>query len=105
MTYTRKPPKQVEVTLNLTWVEEPIILPSQLSAPFTGITRLSAGDPSELFDWLPDEISILLETASVGEVNEFFEEWIRKSKQAALEERVEMSAFQKIMLGLIEGKQ
>lgn len=103
MTYTRKHTKPLEVTLNLSWVEEPVTVLSQTAAPFTGFTRLSAGDPSELFDWLPDEVGILLETASLGEVTEFFAVWEQASNHAEAEARDEGNIFQQLMRGFTEG--
>ncbi len=86
MKYTRKPQQPVSVTFSVSWIEEPITIPSVNSLPMDILMKAQANqDPSLLAGALPDELSTLLDAASGIEMQEFLDKWAEVSVKAEKE--------------------
>ena len=109
MKYTRKPQQPVSVTFGVSWIEEPITIPSVNSLPMDILLKAQANqDPAILAGALPDELSTLLDSASGIETQEFLDTWAEVSIKAENEARKEYeketarteSTFMRLIRGL-----
>lgn len=100
MKYTRKPPQTREVTFSVSWIEEPITIPTIGSMPFELSLRAKlTEDVGPIFNALPDEVSTLLDTASNDEVGEFLTKWSDASDAADKAAARTETMFEKLVRG------
>lgn len=101
MKYTRKPQQSREVTFTVSWVEQPITIPTVGSMPYEAALKAKlTEDMGPLFNLLPDEISTLLDTASNDEVGEFLMKWGEASEADDKARSRTESMFERLIRGL-----
>lgn len=101
MKYTRKPQQPVSVTFEVSWIEEPITIPSVNSLPFDLLVKAKAHeDVNPMLNALPDEVSTLLDAASGLEVQEFLDTWATASEKAEREAARTQSVFERLIRGM-----
>lgn len=101
MSYTRKPPQTRHVTFTVPWIEEPVRIVTVGSLPFEISRKAKEDDNIALvFNTLPDEISVLLETASNDEVQQFLYAWGSASDEDDKDARRTESMFERLIRGL-----